>query len=214
VYHSLATPLAFGRALLVVAAAIGHVSGGHLNSAVTLGLAVTGEFPWRYVPAYLIAQLVGAVLGALATWATFGDPGRDGADLAATVPGPGVGTGTAVLVEALVSFVLVFVVFSVATDDRVHSSLAPVAVGAALAVAVLIAGPVTGGAVKPEGTVKWFNGEKGYGFITPDAGGKDVFVHYSAIAGSGFKSLEEGQRVSFETSQGQKGPQADNVRPI
>ena len=66
----------------------------------------------------------------------------------------------------------------------------------------------------PEGTVKWFNGEKGYGFITPDAGGKDVFVHYSAIAGSGFKSLEEGQRVSFETSQDQKGPQADNVHAI
>jgi CspA family cold shock protein len=66
----------------------------------------------------------------------------------------------------------------------------------------------------PEGTVKWFNGEKGYGFITPDAGGKDVFVHYSAIADSGFKSLEEGQLVSFETSQGQKGPQADNVHAI
>ena len=66
----------------------------------------------------------------------------------------------------------------------------------------------------PEGTVKWFNGEKGYGFITPDGGGKDVFVHYSAIQSSGFKSLEEGQRVSFELGRGQKGPQADHVRAL
>jgi CspA family cold shock protein len=63
-----------------------------------------------------------------------------------------------------------------------------------------------------QGTVKWFNGDKGFGFIEPDDGGKDVFVHFSAIQGSGYRSLEEGQRVSFETSQGQKGPQADNVQ--
>lgn len=65
-----------------------------------------------------------------------------------------------------------------------------------------------------EGTVKWFNNEKGFGFIAPDDGGKDVFVHYSAIGGDGYKSLEENQRVSYEVSQGQKGPQADSVRGL
>jgi CspA family cold shock protein len=62
-----------------------------------------------------------------------------------------------------------------------------------------------------QGTVKWFSQEKGYGFITPDEGGEDLFVHYSAIAGSGFRSLEEGDRVSYEVTEGRKGPQAENV---
>jgi cold shock protein len=65
-----------------------------------------------------------------------------------------------------------------------------------------------------QGTVKWFNGEKGYGFIAVDGGGSDVLVHFSAIESTGDKSLDEGQRVEFETTQGPRGQQAEKVRPI
>ena len=64
------------------------------------------------------------------------------------------------------------------------------------------------------GTVKWFSSEKGFGFITPEDGSADVFVHFSAIAGEGYRNLEEAQKVEYEVGQGQKGPQASNVRPI
>ena len=65
-----------------------------------------------------------------------------------------------------------------------------------------------------QGTVKWFNAEKGYGFNAPKDGGPDVFVHFSSIATEGYRTLDEGQLVEFEVTQGQKGPQADNVRPL
>jgi cold shock protein len=65
-----------------------------------------------------------------------------------------------------------------------------------------------------EGTVKWFNAEKGFGFLAQDDGGADVFCHYSAITAQGYKSLTENQRVSFDVVQGQKGPQAENVVPL
>ena len=64
------------------------------------------------------------------------------------------------------------------------------------------------------GTVKWFNDSKGFGFITPEAGGDDLFAHFSAIQSSGFKTLKEGQRVNFDVTSGPKGQQAANIRPI
>ena len=66
----------------------------------------------------------------------------------------------------------------------------------------------------PTGTVKWFNDDKGFGFITPEDGGKDLFVHHTGITGSGFKSLQEGAKVSYDAEAGDKGPKATNVQPL
>jgi MIP family channel proteins len=148
-YDSLAIALAFGLALAAVVAAIGHVSGAHVNPAVTLGMATIGQFPWKSVPYYLGAQLIGAVLGAVGTWIAFGGPGRNEANLAATYPAPGVGDLQAFLLEILITFILVFVVVSVATNNKAPAALAPTTVGFARAIGVFIAGPVTGGAVNP-----------------------------------------------------------------
>lgn len=147
---SLAVALAFGLVLAALVGALGQVSGAHLNAAVTLGLAVTGKFPWRYVPAYLGFQLLGALAGAGATWAAFGNPARSTAHLGATVPSAGVSDIRAFVVEALITFLLVFVVMAVATDSRVPATLAAPSIGFALIAAVLIGGGVTGGAVNPD----------------------------------------------------------------
>jgi CspA family cold shock protein len=70
------------------------------------------------------------------------------------------------------------------------------------------------GTLVATGAVKWFSSEKGYGFITPDDGSADVFVHFSAITGEGYRNLEEGQQVEYDVTSGQKGPQAANVKPV
>jgi len=146
---SLAVALAFGLALVALVNALGHVSGAHLNPAVTVALAVTGAFPWRYVPAYLVAQVGGAVLASLTVWGAYGDAARESASLAATLPAGGVSTVTVFVIEAVVTFFLVLVIVSVATDGRVPKASAGLAVGVTLAVCVLVAGPLSGGAVNP-----------------------------------------------------------------
>lgn len=149
-YDSLAVALAFGVTLVALVGSLGHVSGAHLNPAVTLALAGTGKFPWRFVPAYIGAQLVGGILGALATWMTYGGAARSKASLAATFPASGVSDLRALAVEAVVTFILMLVIMSVATDERMPStSTASVSVGFALAAGIFVAGPVTGGALNP-----------------------------------------------------------------
>ena len=148
-YDSLAIPLAFGLVLVALVAALGHVSGAHLNPAITVALAATRKFPWNFVPAYVGAQLLGAILAAFATWITFGAEARNQVGLASPATGPGVGFLQAVLVEILITFILVFVVISVATDDRAPAGVAPIAVGFALAAAIFVGGPTTGAAVNP-----------------------------------------------------------------
>lgn len=148
-FDSLAVVLAFGLTLAALVAALGHVSGAHFNPAVTVSLAATGKFPARLVGPYVGAQLLGAVLAALAAWAVFGDAARDEVRLAATYPVEGATVLRALLVEVIVTFILVFVVLAVATDERAPAAAAPLAVGFALAAGVFIAGPISGGAVNP-----------------------------------------------------------------
>lgn len=146
---SLAIALAFGFVLAAMVGALGHISGAHLNPAVTLGLAVIGKFAWRSVPTYVVFQLLGAVLGAGATWVTFGADARTQAHLGAPAPADGVSDGRAFLVEAFITFLLVFVIIAVTSDRRASGAVASISIGLALVSAVLIGGPSTGGAVNP-----------------------------------------------------------------
>jgi MIP family channel proteins len=148
-YGSLAVPVAGGLALAIVVASLGHVSGSHLNPAVTLGLAIHRRFPWTYVPAYLGAQLGGAVAAALVAWALYGEKARSVVNLGATYPAAGVPAWRALTVESVVTFLLVLVVVSVATDERVPAGVAAIAIGSALGAAILISGPISGAGVNP-----------------------------------------------------------------
>ena len=148
-YGSLAVPVAGGLALAIAVAGLGHISGAHLNPAVTLGLAVSRRFPWACAPGYVLAQFAGAITAAAVTWGLYGNQARSIAHLGAPAPAAGVPVGRVLAAEAVVTFVLVLVVVAVATDSRVPRGIAATAIGAALAVAIVISGPVSGAGVNP-----------------------------------------------------------------
>ena len=148
-YGSLAVPAAGGLALAALAAALGPVSGAHLNPAVTLGLAVSGRFPWGYAPAYVAAQFAGVIGAAAVTWGLYGPQARTRASLGATYPAAGVPASRVFAAEAVVTFILVLVITAVATDHRIPRGVAALAIGAALAAAIVIAGPASGAGVNP-----------------------------------------------------------------
>src|SRR5580693_3787542 len=143
--------ISFAFMLVIVGAvyAIGHISGGHINPAVTLALAVSGKFPWREVPGYVAAQLAGAIAGAAAIFLTLGR-------VATVAAGGGVtkynaasmGFGRALLIEAIGTAILVFVIFGV-IDHRAVPGWAPMAIGAIVFAIIIIVGPATGAAINP-----------------------------------------------------------------
>ncbi|MGI4802141.1 MAG: MIP/aquaporin family protein, partial [Janthinobacterium lividum] len=148
-YNSLAVGLSFGLILIAIVGSIGQISGAHVNPSVTLGLAVAGKFPWRFVLPYWAAQLIGAIVAALVVWAAYGQGAYATAHLGAPSPANGASAMQVLLVEALIAFILVFTVISTTTDPRVPAGTAAVAIGFSLAAGVLLGGPVSGGAGNP-----------------------------------------------------------------
>ena len=146
----LAVAFAFGLSILIAVYAFGHVSGGHINPAVTIALAVVRKFQWRAVPVYLVAQFAGAVLASLAVWALFGDSARTGSlHLGITAPGQGVSDGTALLAEAIVTFLLLTAVLALGLDDRAEGPAVGLGIGLTIVVAILATGPISGGSLNP-----------------------------------------------------------------
>jgi glycerol uptake facilitator protein len=143
---------AFAMAVVAMVYTVGHISGCHINPAVTLALAATGKLTWRDVPGYIAAQVAGATLGA---WAIVGVLGHKAVDVGLGIAsyGSGVGTGRAFLAEAIGTAILVFVVFGAAVDARAQGPFAGLAIGLAVFAIIIPVAPATGASINPARTV-------------------------------------------------------------
>jgi aquaporin NIP len=136
--------LAFGLVIMVMVYATGHLSGAHINPAVTIAFAITRHFPGREAAAYVTAQLAGATLASLTLFGVW--PGKP-AELGATVPA--VGAGSALVYELILTAILMFVIMAVATDTRAVGAAAAIAIGGTIGLDALFGGPITGASMNP-----------------------------------------------------------------
>ena len=141
--------LSFGLVVALVIHAFGSTSGAHINPAVTVALAATRRFPWREVGPYVVAQLVGAVVGGLLVVAAFGTGSVDVSNVGAVAFGPGVGYLRAILVEAMGTFLLMLAIMALAVDKRAAAGWAGLMIGLSVTCVVIVFGPVTGAAINP-----------------------------------------------------------------
>jgi MIP family channel proteins len=138
--------LTFGLVIMAMIYATGHLSGAHINPAVTLAFTLTRHFPAREAAAYIAAQCAGATAGALALLAVWPD---QPAQLGATVPAAGIGVGSALVYELVLTAILMFTIIAVATDTRAVGAAAAIAIGGAVGLDALFGGPVTGASMNP-----------------------------------------------------------------
>ena len=154
VVSQIAVSVAFGFGILAAVYTVATVSGAHINPAVTFGLAAAREFPWRLVPVYCGAQLLGGIAAALVNWSIFGDKLGSALDLGTTRPGPGVSLIAALLAEFVLTAVLLIVVMSTAVYQRAPGGAMPagLAIGLWIGAAVFLAFPISGGSLNPART--------------------------------------------------------------
>jgi aquaporin NIP len=179
--------LTFGLVVMAMIYATGHLSGAHINPAVTLAFTLTRHFPPREAVAYIAAQLAGAAAAALALLAVWPD---QPAQLGATVPAAGIGAGSALIYELLLTAILMFTIVAVATDARAVGAAAAIAIGGAVGLGALFGGPVTGASMNPARSLgpalaAWEWDDFWVYLVGPVAGAALAALAYQAIRGDG-----------------------------